>query len=128
MTFGIQALAIDTEREGITLQVQATEAHIAKGDRHDCRRCPIALAIRDALAAIGITLDSQDDVKVYASHVELWHHERGVYVGDMLEAPSQFVRAFDNCDFQTAQPFTFQLTLAPILHQLADGVWGPEDD
>jgi hypothetical protein len=83
--------------------VEVTQKHINKGLRNDCRRCPIALALKDA----GLS-----DVVVMRSIV-LIHPRRGSqyrYSCALPTSVSQFIESFDS--IQGVEPFSFELEVA----------------
>ena len=81
--------------------ISVTAGHIAKGKRRDCERCPVALAIRDALpdliyarvgpVNIGLQREADEDLTYFA------------FPPEVLD----FVRDYDGR--RGSRPFSFEL-------------------
>ena len=82
-----------------TISVRAK--HIAKGKRQDCERCPIALAILDAIPGIDGIAVGPDEIAISSGELRL-----------PFSAPDEvlnFVWAFDQDGADAVAPFSFDL-------------------
>ena len=81
--------------------ISVTREHIAKGKRRDCERCPVALAIRDALPDLIYT-------RVGPINIAL-QRDAGEYLTYFAFPPEvlDFVRDYDGR--RGSKPFTFEL-------------------
>lgn len=84
------------------MKIAVTQEHIDKGDRQNCRECPVALAAKEALKT---------------SAVEVLYHSM-VVQGHRYTLPTEaavFVSAFDDRGRESVKPFKFDLALAAEL-------------
>jgi hypothetical protein len=88
--------------------ITVTADHIEHGVNADCRACPIALAIAEAVTEPGIV------VAVFQNDARIWRPIQGsslhepLYTADLPDAARQFIVAFDNDEH--VEPFSFELT------------------
>lgn len=78
------------------MKIAVTQAHIDAGEKQQCYRCPIALAIKDAVPLLAV------EVAIHEARIG------GVYCFLPHEA-RQFIRAFDEYGCLFVRPFEFDL-------------------
>ncbi len=84
--------------------IKVTQEHIRKGKRRDAYKHPIALAIRDKLAA---------PLKIFPEFVA-WE---GMHFCTKLPVEAQkFIEDYDN-GYRKVEPFEFELALPEIIEQ-----------
>jgi hypothetical protein len=91
-----------------TLTVNVTSGHIARGNRQHARRCPVAIAIREALPAWSLFRKLTVSVAPCTARA-------GFQVGRLPRPAQNFISNFD-ARF-SVEPFTFTL----------DMTWGKDD-
>ncbi len=79
--------------------ISVTAEHIAKGEPENRERCPVALAIMDALP-------NATAIEVTGTLLSISHGEQ-FFTTRLPPKASEFVRDFD--DSEPVQPFTFDL-------------------
>ncbi len=86
--------------------ITVTAEHIARGQLRDCSKCPVALALHDAIPHVS-------DIEVEADHVTF---RLGCRTEAYLLPPEarDFIEAFDNQEAEYG-PFTFEM-------------WAPDPD
>jgi hypothetical protein len=91
------------DRMSTTVTVTVTAEHIAAGVEFDCVRCPVALAMQEALP--------DADLANYASGFKVF---RGSRATEILfpDAVTRFVVAFDAGE--PVEPFTFTVDLEEV--------------
>lgn len=84
--------------------VQVRQKHIKAGRRANCRRCPIAMAVREATGFKGVVVGSH----IYANVPKgwLWFNQLPDKY-KMTQACLKFIRLFDRG--QAVEPFSFRL-------------------
>jgi hypothetical protein len=85
------------------ITVTVTAAHIARGTREDSGKCPVALAIRDAIPGCGAVAVDASDIGIRPEPGNRWVH---------FAAPASvagFVWDFDDDGPEAVGPFTFTL-------------------
>lgn len=101
--------------------VHVTAENIRDGQPSDCTLCPIALAIMEAFAALGVELDAKAPVKAYGDHVQVTYEDGSARLGILSLQARDFIRAFDRDPRHPPEPFTFQLQLGPWADDLWEG-------
>ncbi len=84
-----------TDRLGVTIHV--TKEHIAKGDKHDCRKCPVALAVKDAFPFAEIIDADLEKIRIDSRWFET------------PDKVARFMNRFDYGSRWTMRPIKFQL-------------------
>jgi hypothetical protein len=84
----------------LTTVVRVTADHIKYGEVQDCEKCPIALAVLDAIS-------NPAQVDVNQDIITLWL-PGATWVADPPHVAKSFIEDFDNC--ATVAPFDFTLT------------------
>lgn len=93
-----------------TIPVVVTDTHIARGIPCDVQHCPGALAILDALDAVGFDVNTGEQIVVCPDTVAVqWYAYR--IQGPPPDLLRLFIAAVDNDDKDHVQPFSFDLTL-----------------
>lgn len=88
-----------------TITVNVTQEDIDEGQRHQCRRCPIALAASMVIPVAGVT----DDIYVDAENDDITFYE-------LPEEAKKFIERFDAN--AKVEPFQFVATLRVIKSDL----------
>ena len=106
-----QALPFMSKRR---VRAAVTAEHIAEGRRNSLSRCPVALALRDAIP--GIVEIEVDCAGVW------WRDDRGwaFSLERMPRAVARWIRAFDHGTWPV-EPFTFELASAKTGRRQGDG-------
>ena len=91
------------------MRINVTHAHINQGRRHNCRACPIALALSDLYG------DGAADVGL--CHIEVWT-DWGMQSCLLPEIARTFIRDFDQAN--PVAPFTFDLPIGDPAHAPTD--------
>ncbi len=84
------------------MTIHVTQAHINAGVRQECRTCPIALALRGAIA-------HAPEVQVMSGSFVAFGSHGGAEIHRLPEAAQDFITAFDAG--QPVQPFSFELDI-----------------
>jgi hypothetical protein len=100
-----------TSRQVIDLVVHVTAEHIRAGTAADCHRCPIALALVDALPTIGWEVHGYVPVAVGVDMVDVWDNTAVHYVGRLSHQVCDFIDRFDRDRGGPCDPFQFNLRL-----------------
>lgn len=86
-----------------TVKIDVTQADIDAGEKGDCGKCPIALAVDRAIPG-AINISVGDDMIVF----QLSGGYNGVLIGETPKVAVDFIGLFDEgC---RVQPFSFDLT------------------
>jgi len=93
--------------------IQVKKKHIKAGKRANCRRCPIAMAVREATGFKGVVVGSHIYTNIHKDHI--WFNQLGSKSAryKMTQACLKFIRLFDAG--QPVKPFSFRLIKAEIV-------------
>jgi hypothetical protein len=84
--------------------INVTAEHIAAGERENCERCPVALAIRDAFPHLVYIEVAPEGISISLRGADIWGLKAHV---DVAREVQEFIRAFDSGE--PVEPFTFEL-------------------
>lgn len=99
---------LDTHELPKQLHIKVTQQHIERGIAVNCRECPIALAVRDAIPNIYNTVVSVS-ITIYSPD----HHLLGVYT--LTDEAMNFISEFDKGAL-VVEPFEFIAKLKEVIH------------
>ena len=84
--------------------INVTAEHIARGERENCERCPVALAIRDAFPDLAYIEVAPEGIGIGPPGADIYGIEAHI---DVPREVQEFIWDFD--DSGRGEPFSFDL-------------------